>query len=404
MTARPDPQVPAAEAAVRLRAHPPSPKRLSRKVLMAGTGAIGLVIAFALVTGLSPRSEAGSPRTQAAPPAAATLPEGLSGLPARYETGALTQTNAQSEEPYDRLWGPDGPPEHLDLYTEDYDEALSLPEGSEWETDAPKEQGATPQASPQPELPPAELFFARREPAGAFAVNAQSMRGGGATGAQPAAQTYLIATPGPPVGPPYLIQSGSVIPAALLTAVNSDLPGRVIAQVSAPVYDSVTGDHLLIPQGARLIGTYESENSYGDTRVFLSWDRLLMPNGVSLELACGSCQPASAAPPPTDPHQVAHPGRMHGALVAETLHVERQRSMAFNVGTDVGRNETRAAKARVCYVVGGGRSQQRTRLKSSLNSLQQGKQQGLPYRGKTQPAHFDSVVPGKTHHPVSRPS
>lgn len=107
MTARPDPQVPAAEAAVRLRAHPPSPKRLSRKVLMAGTGAIGLVIAFALVTGLSPRSEAGSPRTQAAPPAAATLPEGLSGLPARYETGALTQTNAQSEEPYDRLWGPD---------------------------------------------------------------------------------------------------------------------------------------------------------------------------------------------------------------------------------------------------------------------------------------------------------
>lgn len=285
MTARPDPQVPAAEAAVRLRAHPPSPKRLSRKVLMAGTGAIGLVIAFALVTGLSPRSEAGSPRTQAAPPAAATLPEGLSGLPARYETGALTQTNAQSEEPYDRLWGPDGPPEHLDLYTEDYDEALSLPEGSEWETDAPKEQGATPQASPQPELPPAELFFARREPAGAFAVNAQSMRGGGATGAQPAAQTYLIATPGPPVGPPYLIQSGSVIPAALLTAVNSDLPGRVIAQVSAPVYDSVTGDHLLIPQGARLIGTYESENSYGDTRVFLSWDRLLMPNGVSLELA-----------------------------------------------------------------------------------------------------------------------
>jgi len=76
-----------------------------------------------------------------------------------------------------------------------------------------------------------------------------------------------------------------VIPAALLTAVNSDLPGRVIAQVSAPVYGSQTRDHLLIPQGARLIGTYESENSYGDTRVFLSWDRLLMPDGVSLELA-----------------------------------------------------------------------------------------------------------------------
>ena len=284
MTARPDPQIPAAEAAVRLRAHPPSPKRLSRKVLMAGTGAIGLVIAFALVTGLSPRSEAGSPRTQSAPPAAAALPEGLSRLPARYETGALTQASAQPEEPYDRLWGPDGPPEHLDLYTEDYEEALSLPEGSEWATEAPQEQGSTPQAIPQRDLPPAELFFARREPAGVFAVNAQSIRGGGATVAQLADPTYLTATSGPPPGPPYLIQSSSVIPAALLTAVNSDLPGRVIAQVSAPVFDSRTGDHLLIPQGARLIGTYESENSYGDTRVFLSWDRLLMPSGASLNL------------------------------------------------------------------------------------------------------------------------
>ena len=295
MRARPEPQVPAAEAAVRLRAHPPSPKRLSRKVLMAGTGAIGLVIAFALVTGLSPRSEAGSPRTQAAPSAAAALPEGLSGLPARYETGALTQTNVQQQEPYDRLWGPDGPPEHLDLYTEDYEEALSLPEGSEWATDASQEQASTPQASPQRDLPPAELFFARREPAGAFAVTAQPIRGGGATAAQPAAQTYLTATPGPPPGPPYLIQSGSVIPAALLTAVNSDLPGRVIAQVSGPVYDSVTGDHLLIPQGARLIGTYSNENSYGDTRVFLSWDRLLMPDGVSLELSRMAATDASGA-------------------------------------------------------------------------------------------------------------
>jgi type IV secretion system protein VirB10 len=295
MSNRPDPQVTPAEAAVRLRAHPPSPKRLSRKVLMAGTGAIGLVIAFALVTGLSPRSEAASPRTQTPPPAAAALPEGLSRLPARYETGALTQTNAQLDQPYDRLWGPDGPPEHLDLDPEGYEDALSLPEGSEWVTDTPQEQGFTSPASPQRDLPPADLFFKRREPAGAFSVNVQPLRGGGATSAQTAAQTYLTATPGPPAGPPYLIQSGSIIPAALLTAVNSDLPGRVIAQVSAPVYDSVTGDHLLIPQGARLIGTYASENSYGDTRVFLSWDRLLMPDGVSLELAQMAATDAAGA-------------------------------------------------------------------------------------------------------------
>jgi type IV secretion system protein VirB10 len=289
MSNRPDPQVTPAEAAVRLRAHPPSPKRLSRKVLMAGTGAIGLVIAFALVTGLSPRSEAASPRTQTAPPAEAALPEGLSRLPARYETGSLTQSSSQAEEPYDRLWGPDGPPEHLDLDLEGYEDALSLPEGSDWGPQDLQEQAGTVQASTfQAGLAqgpaPAELFFKRREPAAAFAVNAEAAGGGGATNVKIPAQTYLTATPGPPPGPPYLIQSGSIIPAALLTAVNSDLPGRVIAQVSAPVYDSQTGDHLLIPQGARLIGTYESENSYGDTRVFLSWDRLLMPSGASLNL------------------------------------------------------------------------------------------------------------------------
>ena len=295
MSGHPDPQATPVEAAVRLRAHPPSPKRLSRKVLMAGTGAIGLVIAFALVTGLSPRSEAASPRSETAPPAAAALPEGLSRLPARYEAGALAQASMQAEEPYDRLWGPDGAPEHLDLDPEGYEDALSLPEGSDWAPQDLGEQAGKVQARPAGGPAPAELFFKRREPAAAFAVNAQAAGGGGATSVNAPARAYLTATPGPPPGPPYLIQSGSVIPAALLTAVNSDLPGRVIAQVSAPVYDSVTGDHLLIPQGARLIGTYSNENSYGDTRVFLSWDRLLMPDGVSLELGRMAATDAAGA-------------------------------------------------------------------------------------------------------------
>ena len=287
MPSRPDPQISPAEAAVRLRAHPPSPKRLSRKVLLAGAGGIGAVIAFALVTGLSPRSEAASLRTETAPPAAAALPEGLSQLPARYEAGALTQASAPQEERYDRMWGPDGPPEYLDLYTEGYAEDLSLPEGSTWGEPEPQETDYTPyqaEAAPAREPLQAELFFKRREPTPTVAANAQPAIGGGASVIKASEASYLTATPGPPPGPPYLIQSGSVIPAALLTAVNSDLPGRVIAQVSAPVYDSRTGDHLLIPQGARLIGTYDSENSYGDTRVFLSWDRLLLPSGASLNL------------------------------------------------------------------------------------------------------------------------
>lgn len=284
---RPDPQISPAEAAVRLRAHPPSPKRLSRKVLLASAGGIGAIIAFALVTGLSPRSEAGPLRTEAAPPAAAALPEGLNQLPARYETGALTQASAPQDESYDMLWGPDGPPEHLDLYTEGYEEDPSLPDGSAWGAPEPQETDYTPyqaEAALAREPLQAELFFKRRDATIAVATNAQSAFAGGAAVTKASEASYLTATPGPPHGPPYLIQSGSVIPAALLTAVNSDLPGRVIAQVSGPVYDSRTGDYLLIPQGARLIGSYDSENSYGDTRVFLSWDRLLMPSGASLNL------------------------------------------------------------------------------------------------------------------------
>lgn len=83
-------------------------------------------------------------------------------------------------------------------------------------------------------------------------------------------------------------------------------------------------------------------------------------SGASLVLGCGSFQSASAAP--ANPHQVIQPDRMPCAIVAKALHVGHQRSMAFNVGADAGRNETRAAKARVCYVVGGGRSRERTRL------------------------------------------
>lgn len=268
------------EEAVRLRAHPPSPKRLSRKVLLAGAGTIGAVIVIALVTGLSPRSRAAASSAGTVPPVANALPEGLSQLPARYETAALTPPPREEDEPYDWLWGPDGPPE--DLYTDE--EVLTLPDGSGWDTPQPQSPDDSRQQPAFTPPQPAELFFTRRDlPTVRPLAATDNTRAGEATTLS-SGHTYLTVTPAPPPGPPYLLQAGSLIPAALLTAVNSDLPGRVIAQVSGPVHDSVTGDHLLIPQGARLIGTYSSQNSYGDTRVFLSWDRLLMPDGSSLDL------------------------------------------------------------------------------------------------------------------------
>ncbi len=80
------------------------------------------------------------------------------------------------------------------------------------------------------------------------------------------------------------LMAGSVIPAALLTGINSDLPGEIVATVTQPVYDTVTGHTLLIPQGARLIGQYDSQVSYGQSRVLLAWTRLVMPNGHSIVL------------------------------------------------------------------------------------------------------------------------
>ncbi len=83
---------------------------------------------------------------------------------------------------------------------------------------------------------------------------------------------------------PNVVQAGSIIPAALITGIRSDLPGQIAAQVTQNVYDSVTGRILLIPQGARLIGEYDSEVAAGQTRVLLAWNRLIMPDGRSIIL------------------------------------------------------------------------------------------------------------------------
>lgn len=83
---------------------------------------------------------------------------------------------------------------------------------------------------------------------------------------------------------PYLLQAGSVIAAALITGIRSDLPGQITAQVTQNIYDSPTGQILLVPQGSRLIGEYDSEIDAGQTRALLAWDRLILPGGRSIQL------------------------------------------------------------------------------------------------------------------------
>jgi type IV secretion system protein VirB10 len=83
---------------------------------------------------------------------------------------------------------------------------------------------------------------------------------------------------------PYLLSAGSVIAASLITGLRSDLPGMVTAQVTESVYDSPTGRTLLVPQGARLIGKYDSIVAFGQKRALVVWQRLIEPDGTSIEL------------------------------------------------------------------------------------------------------------------------
>jgi type IV secretion system protein TrbI len=82
----------------------------------------------------------------------------------------------------------------------------------------------------------------------------------------------------------YVVQAGNIISASLITGIRSDLPGQITAQVTENVYDSPTGRFLLVPQGTRLIGVYDSQVSFGQSRVLLVWSRLIMPNGRSIVL------------------------------------------------------------------------------------------------------------------------
>ena len=84
---------------------------------------------------------------------------------------------------------------------------------------------------------------------------------------------------------PYQVMAGTLIPASLVTGINSDLPGTIVAQVTQPVYDTVTGQYVLIPQGSRLIGRYQSEVSFGQNRALVTWDRIIFPDGASIQIS-----------------------------------------------------------------------------------------------------------------------
>lgn len=83
---------------------------------------------------------------------------------------------------------------------------------------------------------------------------------------------------------PYELRAGYVIPGTLISGINSELPGQIVAQVAQDVYDTPTGKYTLIPQGSRLVGSYSSDVAYGQSRVLVAWQRIIFPDGKAMDI------------------------------------------------------------------------------------------------------------------------
>ena len=276
-------------ASMRLRAEPPRVTRLSRKML-AGVGAVALLgIGGALIYALQTRD--GGPgggelySTENRPTA-----DGLAGLPRDYTGPVLGPA----------LPGDLGRPI---LDAQNRGQPVVTPAIT------------TPAVDPEEERRRAEeeaarlsnVFFQSGPRTGAPAGTATPGLGAGLPrfarlagldlGGQPATQDRHTAFLNGPVdrqtvapdrvtppASPWILQAGAVIPAALITGIRSDLPGQITAQVTENVYDSPTGSLLLIPQGTRIIGQYDDGVTFGQRRVLLVWNRLILPGGRSIVL------------------------------------------------------------------------------------------------------------------------
>lgn len=131
-------------------------------------------------------------------------------------------------------------------------------------------------AAVAPELPTAVQAPEAPDPGGQQRKNAMVGRANEGADVNPHSLTAPVSR--------WTLQAGSVIAASLITGLNSDLPGLVTAQVTENVYDSVTGRSLLIPQGSRLVGSYDSVVAFGQSRALVVWQRIILPDGSSIRI------------------------------------------------------------------------------------------------------------------------
>ena len=277
-------------AELRLRPERPPVTRLSRRVLMALIALATVAVSGALIWALSQGQRKTTGATELYSTENKPTPDGLSALPRDY-------TGLPPNVP------PLGPPLLGDIGNPIVQQSGSASIAAEQQRVAQETEAArtsrlfaTTNATER-SLTPVSLPTPSQSEQGATTQNGRSEAPLLDPDALPNMQDRKLAFLTAPVDrrtvspdrltnppSPYVVQAGAVIPAALITGIRSDLPGQVTAQVTENVYDSPTGKYLLIPQGSKLIGTYDSQISFGQDRVLLVWTRLIMPSGHSIIL------------------------------------------------------------------------------------------------------------------------
>ena len=289
-----------APEAVALRAQPRPVTRLNRRTLAMLTGGLSVAVLGATIWSLQPHRRAGE-QTELYNVDRVSKSEGLDGLPSDYSKlpkvpelgpplpGDLGPAIVKSQQPVTPTYAPPGhDPEDARRKEAEAAAASSVffRSGTPGKTAAPAtaQVAAAGQASALAGFDPlaAGPASTAAQPADPTAVqNRQDQKEaflkGGSTETRNSGNLQMPSSP-------YQVMAGTVIAGALVTGIKSDLPGDVIATVTEPVYDTATGKFLLIPQGSRILGRYNSQVSYGQSRVQVVWNRIILPDTSSLTL------------------------------------------------------------------------------------------------------------------------
>ena len=290
-----------APEAVALRAQPRPVTRLNRRTLAMLTGGLSVAVLGATIWSLQPHRRGAGEQTELYNVDRVSKSEGLDGLPSDYSKlpkvpelgpplpGDLGPAIVKSQQPMAPTYAPPGhDPEDAQRKEAEAAAASSVffRSGTPGKGAAPgtAQVAATGSASGLAGFDPlaAGPASTAAQPSDPTAVqNRQDQKEAflkaGSTETRNSGNLQMPTSP-------YQVMAGTVIAGALVTGIKSDLPGDVIATVTEPVYDTATGKFLLIPQGSRILGKYNSQVSYGQSRVQIVWNRVILPDTSSLTL------------------------------------------------------------------------------------------------------------------------